>query len=93
MISLQRNAVIQRGPRFFERDGELMFENVIDGSTRFGPRPATDEDRARYPGAYAQMGDDPQINPPLVTYVEPEGGRDPEPSRPHAERRARARSE
>ncbi|HUZ12664.1 MAG TPA: hypothetical protein VMU93_07450 [Caulobacteraceae bacterium] len=40
-----------RGPRFF-RDGErLMFVNHLDGSTRDGPRPATQADRAAHPDA------------------------------------------
>lgn len=53
---LQRSVLAHRGPRFFEQDGELMFEHVIDGSNRIGPRPATDDDRRVHPQAYADMG-------------------------------------
>jgi hypothetical protein len=44
-----------RGPRFYAVDRELMFVNVIDGSTCHGPRPATAEDKAEHPDAYARF--------------------------------------
>lgn len=42
-----------RGPRFFEDGGDLRFVNVVDASTRDGPREATDEDRIAHPEAFA----------------------------------------
>jgi hypothetical protein len=43
-----------RGARFY-RDGErVAFVRHLDGSTREGPRPATDADRAEHPQAWAQ---------------------------------------
>jgi hypothetical protein len=45
-----------RGPRFFEDNGTLRFVNVVDASTRDGPRDATDEDRIAHPEAFAALG-------------------------------------
>ena len=52
--------MVRRGPRFFaseerrEEDGSplIMFEHVIDGANRIGPRPATDDDRKSHPEAW-----------------------------------------
>jgi hypothetical protein len=55
MSAIIRN-VGPRGPRFYEDQGALMFINVIDASTKEGPREATDEDRKEHPRAYEAMG-------------------------------------
>jgi hypothetical protein len=53
------NAIIRnmgpRGARFYDDNGVLMFVNVVDASTRDGPREATDDDRMANPEAYAKM--------------------------------------
>lgn len=69
-----------RGPRFFEEGGEIMFVHVLDGSTRFGPRPATDEDRTDHPTAWLAYCAEDETFPgaPPVTFADPVGGRPPE---------------
>lgn len=89
MDDLQRSAVIRPGPRFFERDGEIMFEHVIDSRTRQGPRLASDLDIANHPEAFARMGeplDGVEVNPPPVGYIDPEELPEPAP-KPYARRR------
>ena len=44
-----------RGPRFYEEDGKLMFVRYIDGSTREGPRAATEADIDAHPAAFAAL--------------------------------------
>jgi hypothetical protein len=44
-----------RGPRFWREGKVVMFERHLDGSTREGPRPATDADRAAHPEALAAL--------------------------------------
>ncbi len=60
-----------RGPRFW-RDGQVvMFERHLDGSTREGPRPATDADRAAHPEAFAALDAvtaDAPGKPPIVAH-------------------------
>lgn len=82
-----------RGARFFDEGGELMFVHVLDGSTRFGPRPATDEDLGAFPvefGEYQKRAmaerDNTQADfpgAPPVTFSDPPGGppakREPRP--------------
>lgn len=62
-----------RGPRFFEDGGVLRFVNVVDASTRDGPRDATDEDRQTHPEAFAAFGrEDASMFPgaqPMVTFT------------------------
>lgn len=61
-----------RGPRFFEDGGELRFVNVVDASTRDGPREATDEDRLAHPEAFAAYeANDQSMFPgakPMITF-------------------------
>jgi hypothetical protein len=61
-----------RGPRFFEDGGELRFVNVVDASTRDGPREATDEDRMAHPEAFrAYEKNDESMFPgakPMITF-------------------------
>jgi hypothetical protein len=52
MPTLQRS-VSMRGARFYREGEELMFVRHLDASTREGPRPATDDDRADCPDAWA----------------------------------------
>jgi hypothetical protein len=52
MPALERRISL-RGPRFWRDGAVLMFERQLDGSTREGPRPATDADRAAWPEALA----------------------------------------
>lgn len=80
-----------RGPRFYLDGDEVMFVNHLDGSTREGPRAATEEDRRSFPEAYAAMGED-GVGRPLVSFSEPEGGKPAPAPKPYAERRARAAS-
>lgn len=72
MPSLQRS-ITKRGPRFYEDGGKLMFVNVVDGSTRDGPRVATAADKKAHPAALAAMGTmDDGLGRPLVTFQDPE---------------------
>jgi len=76
MPALERRISL-RGPRFW-RDGEaLMFERQLDGSTREGPRPATDADRAAWPEALAAADGGTAEAPgrPLLTAHDPARGR------------------
>ena len=54
MPALQRS-VSMRGARFYRDGEEVVFVRHLDASTREGPRPATDEDRADHPDAWAQF--------------------------------------
>lgn len=73
-----------RGPRFYEDGGELMFVNVVDASTRDGPRPATDADMEAHPEAVgAFKANEESLFPgakPLITFrgERPPGAPDPE---------------
>ena len=51
MPALDRQ-ISQRGPKFFRQDGRLMFVHHIDGSTRDGPREATEADRKAHEALY-----------------------------------------
>ena len=79
-----------RGPRFWIEGDELMFCNQIDGSTRDGPRLATNTDAEAHPEAFAASeAEQNQADPPgkpLVTAVDP-AVKPPPPPRPHAEKR------
>lgn len=46
---MERAAVFERGPRFFEQDGETMFEFRIDAGNVIGPRKATEADVKKHP--------------------------------------------
>jgi hypothetical protein len=52
MPTLQRN-VSMRGSRFYREGDQVLFVRHLDASTREGPRPATDDDRAEHPDAWA----------------------------------------
>ena len=89
MIGL-RGAHFYRGP-----EGELLFVNHLDSSTRDGPRAAVKEDSLEHPEAWAKfaMGDD-QAEPfaPIATFIEPPGGEPLKEVGPHASKRAAARA-
>jgi hypothetical protein len=72
MPTLERRISL-RGPRFWLDDGALMFANQLDGSTRDGPRAATDEDKAAHPSALAMVETVTADPPgrPLVTAIDP----------------------
>jgi hypothetical protein len=53
MPTLERRISL-RGPRFWRDGGALMFARQLDASTREGPRPATDADKAAFPDALAR---------------------------------------
>lgn len=64
MPALSRMLTATRGPRFYgaseeDDDGEavpvLMFVNYLDGSTRDGPRHATEEDAVAHPKAWGDF--------------------------------------
>lgn len=61
-----------RGPRFYVDGEALRFVNVVDASTRDGPRDATEEDQAAYPQAYAafERGDESTFPgaAPMITF-------------------------
>ncbi len=61
MPTLQRSVSI-RGARFYREGEEVMFVRHLDASTREGPRPATDEDRAVHPDAWMAF-DPPSATP------------------------------
>lgn len=71
-----------RGPRFYEDGEELMFVNVVDASTRDGPRPATEADMEAHPEAVAALkSNETSTFPgakPLITFVDPNGKRPPD---------------
>jgi len=74
MPALVRNAS-PRGPRFYEDAGRLMFVNILDASTRDGPRPATAEDKKAHAATFAAFkAGEPDAFPgsqPLVTFSDP----------------------
>lgn len=49
----ERSILAVPGAEFFDRDGEEMFQFIIDGGNIIGPRLATKTDKAQYPGEYA----------------------------------------
>lgn len=80
-----------RGPRFYISEGELMFVNHYDASTREGPRPATKDDSVAHPAAWAAFvdGADEGLRA-TVTFSTPEGTEPDVAPMPYAARRARA---
>lgn len=76
MPALQRS-ISKRGPRFYAHPetGETTFVLHLDGSTQFGPRPATPDDIAEHADAYeaflTEQADEPLA--PLVTFTTPPG--------------------
>jgi hypothetical protein len=62
MPTLQRSVSI-RGARFFREGDRVMFVRHLDASTREGPRPATAEDQASHPEAWAELGEDAGTTP------------------------------
>jgi hypothetical protein len=52
---IERDAIPARGPRFFREDEEVMFEFVIDGTNRIGPRLAMKDDSLKHPEAWAEF--------------------------------------
>jgi hypothetical protein len=80
MPALQRSSS-PRGVRFymdtFEGVETIMFLNVIDACTRFGPRPAVTEDAEAHADAWStfEAGTEPLPpgSAPLVTFETPEG--------------------
>lgn len=49
----ERTLLAVPGATFFDRNGETMFQFVIDGGSIIGPRLAKEADKAQYPGEYA----------------------------------------
>lgn len=47
-----RQVLVAPGPRFFLDGADLMFEHVIDGSNRIGPRLARPRDKDDHPEAW-----------------------------------------
>lgn len=96
MPALQRSTVVRRGPRFWlGEEGKTMFELVLDGSTRFGPREATGDDKEEHQDAYERFLGGDEGGPSAgvtVRAVDPEVKPAP-PPKPHAERRATAAAE
>jgi len=67
---LTRQAVFHRGARFFERDGEILYEFNADASTRMGPRQATEADREAHPKAWEAFLEGREPESPLKPVVE-----------------------
>jgi hypothetical protein len=92
MPALERRISL-RGPRFWQEGETLMFCNQIDGSTRDGPREATDADAEAHPEAFAAMGDDTSSpGKPMITVKNPPVIPPPEP-KPFAARRDKTREQ
>jgi hypothetical protein len=75
-----------RGARFYDEDGKTMFVHVLDGSTRFGPREANEDDMANHPAewlAYAapEPADGEFPGRPPIAFSDPPDGR-PAPPQP-----------
>ena len=51
-IRSERNIGFSRGPLFFERDGETLFQFTLDSSSVVGPRKATRADKEEHKGAW-----------------------------------------
>lgn len=90
MPALERRISL-RGPRFWDEGNTMMFCNQIDGSTRDGPRPATQEDEDAHPEAFAAAlnADSSAPGSPMISVRNPAQKPPPAP-KPYAERRARA---
>lgn len=76
-MNTERQAAYTPGPRFFEENGEELFEFQIDHGNRHGPRRATDADKEKYPEAYKAFknpppkGEDAKVETPgLKEYLE-----------------------
>lgn len=55
-MSTERNVMPQVGAKFFlSPDGDEMFEFVIDGRNKIGPRKATEHDKDKHADAYNQF--------------------------------------
>jgi len=72
-----------RGPRFWREAGRLMFARQIDASTRDGPRPATETDRAAFPDALAAAAVASRDPPgaPMIAARDPTPGPEPQGGR------------
>lgn len=72
-----------RGARFYEDGDKVMFINVLDATTRFGPHEATQADMDAHPKAMEDFLEGKPVLPPgsapLVTFEDPPEGR-PEPA-------------
>ncbi len=53
------------GPAFYDKDGETWFRFTIDRANRI-ERPAREEDRLKYPGAFEAYQPQP-VEPPVFT--------------------------
>lgn len=74
MPALQRNSAVFHMPRFYDEGEKLMWVYDLDGSTRMGPREATDDDLVKYPEAFARYQENwqPSINPNMEQLTDPE---------------------
>lgn len=90
MPALQRSSA-PRGARFYEDGDKVMFINVLDATTRFGPHEATQADMDAHPKAMADFLDGtppmPPGSSPLVTFEDPPEGR-PQEAAPKARKEA-----
>lgn len=92
-----------RGPRFYGEGAQIMFVNVLDSTTREGPRQATKADSLAHVEAWAKFtGELPDADPlnaglSFRDVEEGEGPTDPEAEKPadepgpYAKRRQAAR--
>lgn len=91
MPALQRSSA-PRGARFYyDADAEtILFLNVLDATSRIGPRPATDEDREAHPDAWAVLeGTKPDpitAFAPMITFSDPANLEKPTPTRAKGEK-------
>lgn len=66
------------GPRFYDQDGETMFQYIVDRTASIGPRIATKRDAIENPGAWD-------------AYAVPKGIAHPTPPQPQARKPGRPR--
>ena len=52
MTAIERDVFYHAGARFFEEDGEVMFQFQSDASSSIGPRKAKEADKKDHKGAW-----------------------------------------
>lgn len=79
MTTLERNARPSIGPGFFEEDGEVLFQFVLDGGNIIGPRKANKADKEQHKGAWETF------NEGRLPQLDHDGDGRPGGSLPHTE--------
>lgn len=90
-MAYEREVMAVAGGRFFLEDDVEMFEFVIDGGNRIGPRPATSADKANHPALYAAFRAAPNaFNGADASKFDHDGDGEPGGSKPKAKRAPKA---